>query len=95
MNNNNKIMTRNKNTLGVNFCTTGNFLNLKKIKFIPIDKSLKINTKKLSKKNSTSNISQTFSQNETSKDEIIKQLKQKIIFLENKIKLLEKEINKN
>ena len=93
--NNNKIMTRNKNTVGVNFCTTGNFLNLKKIKFIPIDKSLKINTKKLSKKNSSSNISQTFSKKETSKDEIIKQLKQKIIFLENKIKLLEKEINKN
>ena len=93
--NNNKIMTRNKNSLPVNFCTTGNFLNLKKIKFIPIDKSLKVNTKKLTKKNSTSNISQTFSKKETSKDEIIKQLKQKIIFLENKIKLLEKEINKN
>ena len=91
---NNKTMSRNKKTLPINFCTTGNFLNLKKIKFIPIDKSLKINTKKLSKKNSTSNLNETLPNKEISKDEIIKQLKERITILENKIKLLEKEINK-
>ena len=93
LNMNNKVMTRNKNTLPINFCTTGKFLNLKKIKFIPIDKSLKINTKKLSKKDSTTNLSKTLSNKDISKDELIKQLKQKIRYLENKIKLLEKEIN--
>ena len=91
---NNKTMSRNKKTLPINFCTTGNFLNLKKIKFIPIDKSLKINTKKLSKKNSTYNLNETLPNKEISKDEIIKQLKERITILENKIKLLEKEINK-
>ena len=93
LNMNNKVMTRNKNTLPINFCTTGKFLNLKKIKFIPIDKSLKINAKKLSKKDSTTNLSKTLSNKDISKDELIKQLKQKIRYLENKIKLLEKEIN--
>ena len=91
---NNKTMSRNKKTLPINFCTTGNFLNLKKIKFIPIDKSLKINKKKLSKKNSISNLNETLPNKEISKDEIIKQLKERITILENKIKLLEKEINK-
>ncbi len=56
----NKIITRNKNNLPVIFCTTGNFLNLKKIKFIPTDKTLKSNTKKLNKNNSSSNLSQKF-----------------------------------
>ena len=88
-------MTRNKNNLPINFCTTGNFLNLSKIKFIPFDKSLKVNSKKNSKKNSLSNLSDTIPKKEISKDEIIKQLKERIIFLENKIKLLEKEIESN
>ena len=89
---NNKKLTRNKNNLPINFCTTGNFLNLNKIKFIPIDKSLKVNNKKKSKKNSLSNLSDTIPKKEINKDELIKQLKERIIFLENKIKLLEKEI---
>ena len=92
---NNKIITRNKNNLPVIFCTTGNFLNLKKIKFIPTDKTLKPNTKKLTKKYSSSNLSQTFSKKEKSKDEIIKQLKDRINFLEYKIKILEKENDMN
>ena len=94
--NNNKIITRNKNSLPINFCTTGNFLNINKIKFIPIDKSLKVNnSKKTNKKNSSSNISETILKQEESKDELIKKLKERIIFLENKIKILEseKEIN--
>ena len=86
-----KIITRNKNTLPVIFCTTGNFLNLKKMKFIPNNKALKSNTNQLTKKNSLSNLSKTFSNEEKSKDEIIKQLKERIKFLENKIKILEKE----
>ena len=88
---NHKIITRNKNTLPVIFCTTGNFLNLKKMKFIPNNKALKSNTNQLTKKNSLSNLSQTFSNEEKSKDEIIKQLKERIKFLENKIKILERE----
>ena len=88
---NNKIITRNKNTLPVIFCTTGNFLNLKKMKFIPTDKNIKSNNKKISKKNSQANLSQTISNKERNKDEIIKQLKERIQFLEYKIKILEKE----
>lgn len=88
-------MTRNPSNLPINFFTTGNFLNLKNIKFIPLDKSNKITSKKLSKKNSFKNLSQTISNNEKSKDEIIKQLKERIMFLENKIKILEKENEMN
>ena len=94
--NNHKKITRNKNTMPINFCTTGNFLNINKIKFIPIDKSLKVNNpKKANKKNTLSNISETILKQEENKDEIIKKLKERIIFLENKIKILEseKEIN--
>ena len=47
---NNKVMTRNKNSLPISFSTAGNFLNIKKIKFIPIDKSLKVTNKNISKK---------------------------------------------
>ena len=86
-----KIVTRNKNTLPVIFCTTGNFLNLKKMKFIPKDKAIKSDTKKNSKKNSLTNLSQTISNKEKNKDQIIKQLKERIQFLEYKIKILEKE----
>ena len=94
--NNNKILTRNKTSLPINFCTTGNFLNINKIKFIPIDKSIKTNSKKVNKKNSSIKNSETISKHEESKDELIRKLKEKIIFLENKIKILEgeKEINK-
>jgi hypothetical protein len=88
-------MTRNPSNLPINFFTTGNFLNIKNIKFIPIDKSNKIISRKISKKNSLKNLSQTISNKDKSKDEIIKQLKERIIFLENKIKILEKENEMN
>ena len=93
-----KNMQRNKDNLPINFCKTGNFLNLNKIKFIPIENSLKIKKpKKLENKKSTSNLSeyQTIKKEElTKKDELIKNLKEKIIFLENKIKYLEKDKTK-
>ena len=89
-----KTMTRNRDNLPINFCTTANFLNLSKVKFIPFENSLKIkNPKKFEKKNSKSNLSeyQTVAKEEiTKKDELIKKLKEKIIYLENKIKFLEK-----
>ena len=90
-----KNMPPNKDNLPINFCKTGNFLNLNKIKFIPLENSLKIKKpKKLENKKSLSNLSeyQTIKKEElTKKDELIKNLKEKIIFLENKIKYLEKE----
>ena len=93
-----KNMPRNNDNLPINFCKTGNFLNLNKIKFIPMENSLKIKKpKKLENKKSTSNLSeyQTIKKEElTKKDELIKSLKEKIIFLENKIKYLEKDKTK-
>jgi len=90
-----KNIPSNKDNLPINFCKTGNFLNLNKIKFIPLENSLKIKKpKKLENKKSLSNLSeyQTIKKEElTKKDELIKNLKEKIIFLENKIKYLEKE----
>ena len=88
-------MILNKNTFPINFCTTSNFLNNKKIKFIPIENSLQIKKpKKLEIKNSSSNLSeyQTITKEEiTKKDKLINKLKEKIVFLENKIKYLEKD----
>jgi hypothetical protein len=95
---NNKVMTRNKNSLPISFSTAGNFLNIKKMKFIPIDKSLKVTNKNISKKNSNQKLSETMTNNnnkELDKDQIIKQLKERIIYLENKIKILEKERQSN
>ena len=90
-----KSITRNKKTLPANFCSTGNFINLNKIKFIPIYNTLKMNKdSKGSKKNSFSNLSETISNIDKSKDELIKKLKDRISFLENRIKILEKEMNK-
>ena len=89
-----KTITRNKDTLPINFCTTANFLNLSKVKFIPFENSLKIKKpKKFENKNSHQDLphSQNITNDEiTKKDELIKKLREKIIFLENKIKLLEK-----
>ena len=90
---NNNIKEKNKNQL-INFCSTGNFLNLSKIKYIPIDKSVKLNKIKISKKDSQANNSES-NNIEKSKDEIIKELKERIIILENKLKLLEKEKKSN
>ena len=90
-----KSITRNKKSLPINFCTTGNFINLNKIKFIPIYNSLKMSKdSKGDKKNSFSNLSETISNIDKSKDELIKKLKDRISFLENRIKILEKEMNK-
>ena len=97
------MKTRNKLNLPINFCTTGNFLNLKKVKFIPMDNPPKIkNSKhqilKLHNKSSTSNLSEihTITKDEISKkDELIFKLQQKIKFLEKKIKLLEKSASKS
>ena len=97
------MKTRNKLNLPINFCTTGNFLNLKKVKFIPMDNPPKIkNSKhqilKLHNKSSTSNLSEihTISKDEISKkDELIFKLQQKRKFLEKKIKLLEKSASKS
>ena len=96
------MKTRNKLNLPINFCTTGNFLNLKKVKFIPMDNPPKIkNSKhqilKLHNKSSTSNLSEihTISKDEIlKKDELIFKLQQKIKFLEKRIKLLEKGASK-
>jgi hypothetical protein len=96
------MKTRNKLNLPINFCTSGNFLNLKKVKFIPLDNPPKIkNSKhqliKLHTKNSTSNLSEihNITKDEISKkDELILKLQQRIKFLEKKIKLLEKSASK-
>ena len=96
------MKTRNKLNLPINFCTTGNFLNLKKVKFIPMENPPKIkNSKhqvlKLHTKNSTSNLSEinTLTKDEIlKKDELIFKLQQRIKFLEKKIKILEKSSSK-
>ena len=92
---NNKAMTRNKKSLPISFSTAGNFLNIKIMKFIPIDKSLKVSNKNISKKNSNKNLLETVSNKEINKDEIIKKLKEKKKYLENKIKILENEKHLN
>ena len=92
------MKTRNKVNLPINFCTTGNFLNLKQIKFVPTDNPPKIKNSKhklinLQNKNSYTNLSefQTNKKVEISqKDELIQKLQQKIKYLEKKIKILEK-----
>jgi len=96
------MKTRNKLNLPINFCTTGNFLNLKKVKFIPMENPPKIkNSKhqvlKLHTKNSASNLSEihTITKDEIlKKDELIFKLQQRIKFLEKKIKILEKSSSK-
>ena len=94
-----KLKKRNK--IDINFYSTGNFLNLDKPKLLSIDKSEKNNLKKIKKTNH--NISEDISYLETitkqtensSKDEIIKVLKERLTILENKVKILEKENNDN
>ena len=92
-----KNMSRNKESLPINFCETDNFLNLSKIKkFIPMKNSLNVKKqKKIYNKFSILNLSenQNIQKEEmVKKDELIQKLKEKIILLENKIKYLEKEI---
>ena len=88
-----------KSKLGINLYSTGTFLNLKKPKFLSIDKSVSFKKKNLKLKNINHNISEDISNLETytkltentNKDEIIKVLKERLTNLENKVKLLEKE----
>ena len=99
------MKTRNKVNLPISFCTTGNFQNLKKIKFIPMDNPPKIKNSKhqlinLNNINSQLNLSeyQNLKKDEiTKKDELIQKLQDRIKFLEKKIKILEnnKSTHKN
>ena len=90
------MKTRNKINLPINFCTTGNFLNPKKIKFNSNNNPPKIKNSKhqlinLHNKSSQSNLSEYHIKKEqiAQKDELIQKLQERIKFLENKIKILE------
>jgi len=90
---------KRKSKIDINFYSTGTFLNLNKPKLLLIDKSEKFNIKNIKMKNINHNISEDISNLETitkltensSKDEIIKALKERLTILENKVKILEKE----
>ena len=94
---------KKRNNIDVNFYSTGKFLNLDKPKLLSIDKSEKYNLKNIKIKNTNHSISEDISNLETitkqtensSKDEIIKVLKERLTILENKVKILEKENNDN
>ena len=70
-----------KNKLNINFHSSGAFLNSNKPKFIKFKPN--------------HNVSQDAIQKETSKDEIIKLLKERITILEKKVKILEENKNDN
>ena len=98
------MKTRNKINLPISFCTTGNFLNLKKINFIPMDNPPKIKNSKhqlinLQNKNSKLNLSEyhhNLKRNEIAKkDELIQKLQEKIKSLEKRIKILENNKSKS
>ena len=98
------MKTRNKVNLPISFSTTGNFLNLKKINFKPMDNPPRIKNSKhqlinLQNKNSKLNLSEyhhNLKKNEiTKKDELIQKLQEKIKFLETKIKILENSKSKS
>ena len=98
------MKTRNKVNLPISFSTTGNFLNLKKINFIPMDNPPRIKNSKhqlinLQNKNSKLNLSEyhhNLKKNDISKkDELIQKLQEKIKFLETKIKILENSKSKS
>ena len=96
-----KLKKRNK--IDINFYSTGKFLNLDKPKLLSIDKSEKYNLKNIKIKKTNHNISEDISNLDTiikqtensSKDEIIKVLKERLTILENKVKILEKENKDN
>ena len=91
----NQSFTKNKTILPLNIHNTnGNFLNLKKIIFVPTEKFSKMKQLKSSQKNIQLNLSGLISKNDKNKDELIDKLYQKISMLENKIKSLKKELNK-
>ena len=96
-----KLKKRTK--IDINFYSTGKFLNLDKPKLLSIDKSEKYNLKNIKIKKTNHNISEDISNLDTiikqtensSKDEIIKVLKERLTILENKVKILEKENKDN
>jgi len=95
-----KLQKKNKQ-LNINFHSSGKFLSLNKPKLLKIGKSYDIKNIKIKKANH--NISQdtfpienmTRQTESSSKDEIIKALKERLTILEKKVKILEKENNDN
>lgn len=95
-----KLQKKNKQ-LNINFYSSGKFLSLNKPKLLKIGKSYDIKNIKIKKANH--NISQdtfpieniTRQTENSSKDEIIKALKERLTILEKKVKILEKENNDN
>ena len=95
-----KLQKKNKQ-LNINFHSSGKFLSLNKPKLLKIGKSYDIKNIKIKKTNH--NISQdtfpmeniTRQTESSSKDEIIKALKERLTILEKKVKILEKENNDN
>ena len=95
-----KLQKKNKQ-LNINFHSSGKFLGLNKPKLLKIGKSYDIKNIKIKKTNH--NISQdtfpmeniTRQTESSSKDEIIKALKERLTILEKKVKILEKENNDN
>ena len=87
--------------ININFQSTGSFLNVKKPKFLSLGKSNNLNNIKVKKNNH--NISQdtlhiennTRQTESSSKDEIIRALKERLTVLEKKVKILETENNEN
>ena len=95
-----KLQKKNKQ-LNINFHSSGKFLSLNKPKLLKIGKSYDIKNIKIKKTNH--NISQdtfpmeniTRQTERSSKDEIIRALKERLTILEKKVKILEKENNDN
>jgi hypothetical protein len=95
-----KLQKKNKQ-LNINFHSSGKFLGLNKPKLLKIGKSYDIKNIKIKKTNH--NISQdtfpmeniTRQTESSSKDEIIRALKERLTILEKKVKILEKENNDN
>ena len=87
--------------ININFQSSGSFLNVNKPKFLSLGKSYNINNIKV--KNNNHNISQdtlhieniTRQTESSSKDEVIRALKERLTVLEKKVKILETENNDN
>ena len=87
------MKNRNKIKLPINFCATGNFLNLKKLKIIQTDNKPRIKNSK--QQLITLNNNKSFQNEEINKkDELIEQLQQRINYLEKRINILEKSKSK-
>ena len=87
--------------ININFQSSGAFLNINKPKFLSLGKSY--NIKNINVKNNNHNISQDTFHNDnisrqtesSSKDEMIRALKERLTVLEKKVKILETENNEN